>query len=360
MADVLLAFALGAAVLAIVLLYKSQTRQAARLAQLESEFVAEKIARLTQPATVTPPMAEEPSEPARRKRHLALYIGSGALAACTIVRDRLRSLWQGHRALTITAAATVATVSTAALAMTAYGDGTTEDRGHHPAASAPDRAEASASSAPDRSTRGSRRHSSRDTGTGNASSADSINLMTDGQQRPLSSEDTPVPSASGHPPPSERSSSGGNSTEAGTGRPSTPATEQPSSPGPGEPSTGTPEAPGSPEPTITPEPIKPVRPAVLTVGTPQLADADKRWCENVTVDIHNTGGTTATSGTLRFGTHIFDPFGGDWVTITQTRELPAPVPAGGHVEGRWTLCVNSWRVPKGWYIDTLDVKITQS
>ncbi|MER5362788.1 hypothetical protein [Streptomyces sp. NPDC002785] len=80
----------------------------------------------------------------------------------------------------------------------------------------------------------------------------------------------------------------------------------------------------------------------------------------MTVDIRNTGGTTATSGTLRFGTHILGPLGGDWVTITQTRELPAPVPAGGHVEGTWTLCVDSWRVPMGWHIDTRDVTVTQN
>ncbi|WP_256122712.1 hypothetical protein [Streptomyces sp. LUP47B] len=47
--------------------------------------------------------------------------------------------------------------------------------------------------------------------------------------------------------------------------------------------------------------------------------------------------------------------GTDWATITQTRALPAPIPAGGEIEHTWTMCVEPWRVPPGWLIDTLDV-----
>lgn len=364
MEDVLLAFALGASVLAIVLLHRTQTRQSARLAKVESDLVAEKIARLAQqPTSVALPMAEElPEEPARRKRHLALYMGGGALAAFTFTRDRLRWLWQGHRVLVVTAAATVATVGTAsALVMTASSDGSAEDHSLRPAASAPDRTEVGTSDVPDRGPRGPRGHTPRDKERGSNPSANgAVDLATDGQQRPLDSEESPEPSASGTPPPSKRSG-----TKEGTGRPSTSATPRPGestpgSPGPGGPSTETPEGPGSPEPTKPPEPVKPVTPAALTVGTPQLADTDKRWCENVTVDIHNTGGTTATTGTLRFGTHIIGPLGVDWITIRQTRELPEPVPADGHIEGHWTLCVDAWRVPLGFRIDTLDVEVTQN
>lgn len=58
---------------------------------------------------------------------------------------------------------------------------------------------------------------------------------------------------------------------------------------------------------------------------------------------------------VTFGTHIIDLFGFDWKTIEQTRELPTPIPAGGRVNRTWTLCVDSWRVPAGWHIETRDV-----
>ncbi|MET7688552.1 hypothetical protein ABZT06_11305 [Streptomyces sp. NPDC005483] len=89
-----------------------------------------------------------------------------------------------------------------------------------------------------------------------------------------------------------------------------------------------------------------------------LADTDKRWCEDVTVEFRNTGGSPALSGTVTFGTHILDLFGTNWHTVTQARSLPAPIQAGGEAEHTWTLCVDDWRVPASWHIDTLDVTAT--
>ncbi|MFJ8852289.1 hypothetical protein [Streptomyces sp. NPDC102437] len=347
---------LGAATLAIVLLYQGWKQNRQLITDLSAQVAAQRIAALTG-AGIASSLADEPPEergPARRKRHLVLYIGGGALAAVTVVRDRLRSLWQSHRVLTLTAAATVATVTTAAaFTMTASDNEPAEDRGHRPAAAAPDRNGADILDAPDRNPRGSRWKTPRDTQNGGILPADAaVDLITDEEQeRAGHPEATPEPSASSHAPASDGGSGrpeGG--AEEGTGGPSTPPTGQP-------------EGPGTTEPTKPPEPVKPTKPAspaVLTVGTPRLADTDTRWCQNVTVDIRNTGGTTATSGTLRFGTHILGPLGVDWITIKQTRELPAPVPAGGHIEGSWTLCVDAWRVPVGFRIDTLDVEVTQN
>jgi len=87
----------------------------------------------------------------------------------------------------------------------------------------------------------------------------------------------------------------------------------------------------------------------------RLADTEKRWCEDVTVEFRNTGGSPVTAGVVTFGTHIIDLLGTDWKTITQTSELSTPIPPGGTVDRMWTLCVDSWRVPSGWHIDTRDV-----
>ncbi|MEU9389525.1 hypothetical protein AB0D86_05915 [Streptomyces sp. NPDC048324] len=78
----------------------------------------------------------------------------------------------------------------------------------------------------------------------------------------------------------------------------------------------------------------------------------------MTVQFHNGGGSPVTSGVVTFGTHILDAFGGDWKTMTQTRGLSAPVPAGATADRTWTLCVDSWRVPSGWHIDTPNVAAT--
>ncbi|WP_406501513.1 hypothetical protein OHA04_27250 [Streptomyces sp. NBC_01590] len=351
---------LGASILAIVLLYHGWKRNRQLITDLSAQIAAQRIAALSGVGLApSPDQPTEEREPARRKGHLLLYIGGGAIAAVSVVRGYVRSLWRGHRVLALTAAATVATVGTAAaLVMTASSDGTAEDRGRRPAA-APDRNEAGTSGVPDQDARDPRGRAARGTQDGSNIPADGvIGLMAGSQQRPVSSEVTPEPSASRHAPAGEGSSGGAGGTKEETSNPLTPATGKPEEPGPGKPEPGGPRGPGSPGPTTPPEPTKPPEPAILTAGKPELADTGKRWCESVTVDIYNTGGTTATSGTLTFGTHIIGPLGVDWVTIRQTRDLPAPVPAGGQVEGNWTLCVDSWRVPMGWRIDTLDVAVT--
>ncbi|MEU6952024.1 hypothetical protein [Streptomyces sp. NPDC045714] len=117
----------------------------------------------------------------------------------------------------------------------------------------------------------------------------------------------------------------------------------PSSPGDGEPGTGT---PGAPEPPAPP---------ALTLNAPQRAAADKRWCEKVTVEFRNTGGSPARSGTVTFATHIIGALGVDWATITSSQPLPAPIGAGSARSETYTVCVESWRVPLGMRVETQDV-----
>ncbi|MFB7496016.1 hypothetical protein ACFC09_15215 [Streptomyces sp. NPDC056161] len=346
----LLTAVMGAASLAIVLLYKGWKRNRELINELRAQLAAQQIAAITR-GNNYPPVPDEAAsspEPVHRKRHLALYLGGGVIAAFATVRDRFRSFWHGHRVLTVTAVATAGTA--AALAMAATGNGTTGDDDPRPAASVPHRSDAGApSSTPGPGTDAPRGGAMDDTGGGSPLLEDTaVNLTYDGQQEHAPAGAVPEPSSSGHAPVSED----GTGSDEETKGPSTPATGQPEDPVIRDPHTEAPQRPSDPEPT------KPAGPAVLTVGKPQLSDTDKPSCENVAVDIRNTGGTTATSGTLYFGTHIIGPLGIDWATITQTRELPAPVPAGGHVEGRWTLCVDDWRVPPGWHIDTSDVSVS--
>ncbi|WP_405686071.1 hypothetical protein [Streptomyces sp. NBC_00057] len=108
----------------------------------------------------------------------------------------------------------------------------------------------------------------------------------------------------------------------------------------------TPSAPGS---------TAPAGPAVLVVGAPELAAADERWCEKVTVEFRNTGGSPAGSGTATFATHIIGGLGIDWATIESTAPLPAPIDAGAARTKTYTVCVDAWRVPLGMHVETRDV-----
>ncbi|MEV8448957.1 hypothetical protein [Streptomyces parvus] len=119
----------------------------------------------------------------------------------------------------------------------------------------------------------------------------------------------------------------------------------PSPPGPGSP--GTPSSPKPPDPPATP--------AALTLSAPQRAAADKRWCEKVTVEFRNTGGSPARSGSVTFATHIIGALGVDWATITSSQPLPAPIGAGSTRSKTYTVCVESWRVPLGMRVETQDV-----
>ncbi|MFI5771921.1 hypothetical protein ACIA74_25995 [Streptomyces sp. NPDC051658] len=166
----------------------------------------------------------------------------------------------------------------------------------------------------------------------------------------------PSPSASG-------SADGAGATGAASGgapRPSgTPGTSGPGSGsgtggasggagGPGEGSTGptAPSVPGSPAPG---------GPAELTVGAPVRAAADERWCEKVTVEFRNTGGSAARSGIVTFATHVIGGLGIDWATIESTGPLPAPIDAGAARTKTYTVCVDAWRVPLGMHVETRDV-----
>ncbi|MFF1447507.1 hypothetical protein ACFVYF_05020 [Streptomyces sp. NPDC058274] len=110
--------------------------------------------------------------------------------------------------------------------------------------------------------------------------------------------------------------------------------------------------------TATGAPAKPpAGPAALSVGEPERAATDKRWCEEVTVSFRNTGGTAVRSGTVTFGTHIIGALGIDWATIESTEDLPAPIAAGVKKDRTWTVCVDAWRVPLGMHIETRDVSV---
>jgi hypothetical protein len=85
--------------------------------------------------------------------------------------------------------------------------------------------------------------------------------------------------------------------------------------------------------------------------------ADRRWCEDVTLAFHNTGGSAVRSGTVTFGTHVIGALGVDWATIESTEPLPTPIGAGARKRETWTVCVEEWRVPLGMHVETRDVSV---
>jgi hypothetical protein len=137
----------------------------------------------------------------------------------------------------------------------------------------------------------------------------------------------------------------------------------PLSPSPPAPDTGATNpartSPASPSPTPTPTTSRtpPSGPAALQVSDPVRKATDHRWCEDVTLAFHNTGGTAVRSGTVTLGTHIIDALGIDWTTINSTEQLPAPIAAGTARTKTWTVCVDAWRVPLGMHVETRDVSV---
>ncbi|MFF4356948.1 hypothetical protein [Streptomyces sp. NPDC001604] len=113
----------------------------------------------------------------------------------------------------------------------------------------------------------------------------------------------------------------------------------------------------SPSPTTTPSRPAPAGPAVLTWSDPARKATDKRWCEDVTLDFANSGGSAVRSGSVTFGTHIIGALGIDWGTVGSTVGLPVPIGAGVRKEKTWTVCVDAWRVPLGMHIETRDVTV---
>lgn len=118
-------------------------------------------------------------------------------------------------------------------------------------------------------------------------------------------------------------------------------------------SSGPPESPAVPEPSAPAEP----RPAVLKVSEPVREAAEERWCEQVTLEFRNTGGTPVRSGTVTFGSHVIGPLGTDWSTVESEEPLPVPIGAGDSGKETWTVCVDSWRVPLGMHVETRDVSV---
>ncbi|MDI3388676.1 hypothetical protein QIS99_21065 [Streptomyces sp. B-S-A8] len=133
-----------------------------------------------------------------------------------------------------------------------------------------------------------------------------------------------------------------------------------SAPTPADGDTPAPGAGGStdPEPPAEePESSSPAGPAVLETGEPVRKALADRWCEKVTVEFHNSGGTPVRSGTVTFGTHVIGGLGVDWATIESERKLPGPIGPGESVTESWRLCVDAWRVPLGMHIETQDVSV---
>ncbi|MFJ3989954.1 hypothetical protein ACIPWY_15020 [Streptomyces sp. NPDC090032] len=152
----------------------------------------------------------------------------------------------------------------------------------------------------------------------------------------------------------------GSGPEADAGGSDTGAPEASGPDGSGQPSTGaggsgggatTPSAPG------TGTPSTPSGPAALKTGDPERKATDKRWCEDVTLDMVNTGGTAVRSGTVTFGTHIIGALGIDWATVESNQDLPVPIDAGKRKKKTWTVCVDAWRVPIGMHVETRDVSV---
>ncbi|SES39430.1 hypothetical protein SAMN04487983_104848 [Streptomyces sp. yr375] len=111
-------------------------------------------------------------------------------------------------------------------------------------------------------------------------------------------------------------------------------------------------------PTPTPTATAPsAGPADLVVSEPVRAGTDQRWCEDVTLTLHNSGGAAVRSGTIVFGTHVVDALGIDWATRASTAPLPTPIAAGTREVKTWTVCVDAWRVPLGMHIETRDVSV---
>ncbi|MEU8975558.1 hypothetical protein AB0D11_41200 [Streptomyces monashensis] len=162
--------------------------------------------------------------------------------------------------------------------------------------------------------------------------------------------------------------SGGTSPSPGTpaspGSPSSPeqSAPAPDTAGPSGTTSTSPPSPPAPSasaasPTPTPGTGTTVGPAELSWGKPATQDTDQRWCQKVTVEFHNSGGTAVRSGSVTFGTHVIGALGIDWGTIDSATGLPVPIAPGARARPSWTVCVDAWRVPLGMHIETRDVAV---
>ncbi|MFI9774435.1 hypothetical protein ACIHCV_06905 [Streptomyces sp. NPDC051956] len=161
--------------------------------------------------------------------------------------------------------------------------------------------------------------------------------------------------------PGGSGSSGDTGAGAGAEAPTDGGSDASGPDGSGSPSTGSSgggsSGGGATTTPSAPDTGTPSGPAALKVGDPERKAADKRWCEDVTLDMVNTGGTAVRSGTVTFGTHIIGALGIDWATVESTQDLPVPIDAGKRKKKTWTVCVDAWRVPLGMHVETRDVAV---
>ncbi|OIK05885.1 hypothetical protein [Streptomyces monashensis] len=161
--------------------------------------------------------------------------------------------------------------------------------------------------------------------------------------------------APGSPRPSGAPAAHGTPGPPGSPEQSTPA---PDTAGPsGATSTSPAPSASAASPTPTPGTGTTVGPAELSWGKPTTKDTDQRWCQKVTVEFRNSGGTAVRSGSVTFGTHVIGALGIDWGTIDSAADLPVPIAPGARVQPSWTVCVDAWRVPLGMHIETRDVTV---
>ncbi|MEU0408109.1 hypothetical protein ABZ307_09830 [Streptomyces griseorubiginosus] len=146
------------------------------------------------------------------------------------------------------------------------------------------------------------------------------------------------------------------STAVGTPRTGTPAGVGGAG-GPSAPARSTEGAGDGRTPSASPSARTTPEPAALVWSEPVREASDKRWCEDVTLDFRNTGGSPVTSGAVTFGTHVIGALGIDWATVESTAGLPVPIDAGARVVRTWTVCVDAWRVPVGMRVETRDVTV---
>ncbi|MFI5629132.1 hypothetical protein ACIA8E_07090 [Streptomyces sp. NPDC051664] len=275
MSDLVLAGVLGAVSMAVFLLHKARQKDRAVITQLRAEMAAQKIAALTNTAPMLYATEEageaEPPEPARRKRHLALYIGGGVAAFIAFTGERARSLWKNHR--TATATVTVASVAVAAASAFAL----TSSEGTRPAEAVPSitvpgsALEAAPGAAPDALSddsdgddmngRDGAAYEPAQEGRGTSAST------ADNDASPLSGEE-PAPGATGSPgagdeDQAEPTGAAPDPGESATSGPGVPPTKPPSAPSTSKP-TDEPAAPPTQQPTEEPA-APPTKPDDCTV-----------------------------------------------------------------------------------------------
>ncbi|MEU1364982.1 hypothetical protein ABZ454_02435 [Streptomyces sp. NPDC005803] len=191
-----------------------------------------------------------------------------------------------------------------------------------------------------------------DSGTGASGGAGGDAARPGASGGPVPGSGSSAGATSNSPPPSGAGTTGGSGSAGGSGTTGGSGSVGGSGTTGGSGATGgstgpaSPSAPGSPAPGGAP---------VLVVAAPVRAAADERWCEKVTVEFRNTGGSPARSGTVTFATHIIGGLGVDWATRESTAPLPVPIGAGAARKMTYTVCVDAWRVPLGMHVETRDV-----